>query len=59
MISYDLRKTFKEALLEQSITDYIGKKELDEILSPVSFIGSSEAICDEILREALKNGKQQ
>lgn len=59
MISYDLRKTFKEALLEQSITDYIGEKELDEILSPVSFIGSSEAICDEILSEALKHGKQQ
>ena len=57
MISYDLHKTFKAALLEQNITNYIGEKELDEILSPVSFIGSSEAICDEILKEALKNGK--
>ena len=59
MISYDIHKTFKDALLEQSITDHIGEKELDEILSPVSFIGSSEAICDEILREALKNGSKQ
>ena len=58
MNSYGMHKTFKEALIEQKITDHIAEDRLDEILSPPSFIGSAGIICDEILKEAIKNGKR-